>query len=261
MPPPGWLASPFAVFLSGAPLMPFVTAHARNAALSRPVDTCYTLETPEGVELALRPAGPLPRALAYGIDLALRGALLGGLLVLLGGLGGVGLGLGALLLFVVDWWYMVLFEVLHQGRTPGKQLMGLRVVHDDATPIGWTASLIRNLLRAVDMLPAGYAVGLFCCLQHTQFKRLGDLAAGTLVIYRDRPAPSATLPDADAAAAPWPLQLAEQQAIISLAERHRQLPAHRSRELAALLAGPLGVPPDQALARVCAIARHLQDSP
>nr|GFD53798.1 hypothetical protein [Tanacetum cinerariifolium] len=74
--------------------------------------------------------------------------------------------------------------------------MGLRVVHDDGTPVGWSASLLRNLLRFVDMLPFGYSVGAFACLQHPLFKRLGDLAAGTLVIYRDAPTPRPTLPDA-----------------------------------------------------------------
>lgn len=241
--------------------MPHSPAYARNAALPRPVDTRYALETPEGIELTLTPAGPLPRALAYAVDLGLRAALLGGLFALLGGLGGVGIGLGALLLFLVDWWYMVLFEVLHQGRTPGKQLLGLRVVHDDATPVGWSASLLRNLLRCVDMLPAAYALGLFCSLQHAQFKRLGDLAAGTLVIYTERPPRLASLPVVEPQAPPWPLSVAEQQAIVHLAERHAQLPAHRSRELAALLAPALQVPGDQALARVYAIARSLQAGP
>lgn len=59
----------------------------------------------------------------------------------------------------MNWWYMVLFEVLDRGRTPGKRLLGLRVVHDDGTPIDWSSSLIRNLLRFVDMLPTGYGLG------------------------------------------------------------------------------------------------------
>ncbi|MGV8435388.1 RDD family protein, partial [Pseudomonas aeruginosa] len=87
-------------------------------------------------------------------------------------------GLGLLLTFVMTWWYMVLFEVLNQGRSPGKQMMGLRVVHDDGTPVGWAASLLRNLLRFADILPFGYALGLLCCLNHPAFKRLGDIAAG-----------------------------------------------------------------------------------
>ncbi len=72
-------------------------------------------------------------------------------------LGKLGAGLGLLLTFIMTWWYMVLFEVLNQGRSPGKQMMGLRVVHDDGTPVGWAASLLRNLLRFADILPFGYA--------------------------------------------------------------------------------------------------------
>lgn len=193
--------------------MPFTPAYARNAALPGPVDTRHTLETPEGIELVLRPAGLVVRALAFVIDLAVRGALLAGMILILGGLGQVGLGLGALLLFLVNGWYMVLFEVLRQGRSPGKQLMGLCVIHDDATPIGWTASLIRNLLRLVDMLPMGYCVGAFCSLHQRHFKRLGDLAAGTLVIYRDPPSLSSPLHDA-------PSSLATRQQN-SFEQRHR----------------------------------------
>jgi uncharacterized RDD family membrane protein YckC len=81
-------------------------------------------------------------------------------------LGQLGMGLGSLLLFAVSWWYMVLFEVLRQGRSPGKQWMGLRVIHDNGTPVGWSASLLRNLLRFVDLLPFGYAFGAISCLQH-----------------------------------------------------------------------------------------------
>lgn len=145
------------------------------------------METPEGIDLILRPAGLLSRSIAFGIDLMIRGALLGALFFVLGTLGDFGTGLFMLALFIGTWGYMVLFEVLHQGRTPGKQIMGLRVIHDDGTPIGWSASVLRNLLRFVDMLPFGYCVGAFTCLQHPLFKRLGDLAAGTLVIYRDVP--------------------------------------------------------------------------
>ncbi|WP_213875136.1 RDD family protein [Pseudomonas sp. dw_358] len=241
--------------------MPFATAYARNAALPDPVDTRLILETPEGIELVLRPAGVVTRALAFAIDLVLRGILLAGLMLALGKMGYVGFGLGALLVFVINWWYMVLFEVLHQGRSPGKQLMGLCVVHDDATPIGWTASLIRNLLRALDALPLAYGVGAFCSLHHRHFKRLGDLAAGTLVIHRDSLPTPVEMPPVTPRSAPWALQVTEQQAIIALAERHRQLPTHRSRELAALLAAPLHVPADEALTALHGIARHLRDAP
>ncbi|ERI53457.1 hypothetical protein N878_15265, partial [Pseudomonas sp. EGD-AK9] len=173
-----------------------------------PLDTRYQVETPEGIDLQLRPAGLVPRALAFAIDLAIRGLILAVMFIVLGLLGQFGMGLGTILLFLVTWWYMVLFEVLNQGRSPGKQLLGLRVVHDDGTPIGWAASLTRNLLRFVDILPFGYSLGILSCLNHPAFKRLGDIAAGTLVVYRDAAPARPQLPEAELLPTPFPLSLA-----------------------------------------------------
>lgn len=222
-----------------------------------PVDTRYQIETPEGIDLSLRPAGLVVRSLAFAIDLLLRGLLLGVLFTVLVWLGSLGVGLGTMLLFLVNWWYMVLFEVFNQGRSPGKQAMGLRVVEDDGTPIGWSASLLRNLLRVVDMLPFGYFLGAISCLQHPAFKRLGDLAAGTLVVYRDQPNLRPRLPAAEAIAAPFALTLTEQRALLSLAERQDELSAERLAELAAIAAPSLDVSPAMAMARINGIARGL----
>ncbi|WP_347901683.1 RDD family protein [Pseudomonas purpurea] len=229
----------------------------RTAPLHPPLDTGYKVETPEGVDLPLRPAGLMPRALAFSIDLAFRGLILGLLFIALVSLGELGLGLGSILLLVVSWLYMVLFEVLNQGRSPGKQIMGLRVVRDDGTPIDWGPSLTRNLLRFVDMLPFGYFFGALSCLQHPTFKRLGDLAAGTLVIYREQPLTRPKLPAAQARHAPFALSLIEQRAILGFAERQSELSADRVSELAALLAGPLKVPAAQAVTELNGIARGL----
>jgi uncharacterized RDD family membrane protein YckC len=229
--------------------------------LPAPLDTRTRIETPEGIDLVLRPAGLVSRALAFGIDLGIRGAILITLMVLLHPLEKFGAGLTALALFVVTWWYAVLFEMLNQGRTPGKQVMGLRVVHDDGTPIGWTASLIRNLLRVVDMLPLGYCIGAIACLQHPQFKRLGDLAAGTLVVYRDIPVQRPVLPEATEQIAPFALTLDEQRAVLGFAERQGELSKARTEELANILAKPLRVHPNQAVTRLNGIARGLLGPP
>jgi uncharacterized RDD family membrane protein YckC len=197
------------------------------------------------------------RALAFAIDLGLRGLILGLLFIMLAFLGKLGAGLGSILLFVVSWWYMVLFEMLNQGRSPGKQWMGLRVVHDDGTPIGWSASLLRNLLRFVDMLPFGYFLGAISCLQHPTFKRLGDLAAGTLVIYREQPLTRPQLPDVSPRRAAFALTLSEQRAILGFAERQGELSEARANELAAILAQPLQVSAPQARAELNGIARGL----
>lgn len=233
------------------------TALPGNASLSPPLDTRYQIETPEGVDLPLRPAGLMVRALAYAIDLGLRGLVLGVLFVALAMLGKLGAGLGSILLFVASWWYMVLFEVLNHGRSPGKQWMGLRVVHDDGTPVGWSASLLRNLLRVVDLLPFGYFLGAISCLQHPHFKRLGDIAAGTLVIYREQSHTRPELPDAQPRRPAFALTLTEQRAILGFAERQGELSRARADELAAILAQPLQVPPPQAVTELNGIARGL----
>jgi len=224
------------------------------------LDTRRQVETPEGIDLVLRPAGLMPRALAFGLDLLIRGAILLGAFVLLGILGQFGAGLGTLLYFLINWWYPVLFEVLYQGRTPGKKAMGLRVVHDDGTPVGWASSLTRNLLRAVDMLPFAYCVGAVSCLCHGSFKRLGDLAAGTLVVYCDEAPKHPQLPEAEPERAPFPLSLAEQRAVLDFAERGASLSGARRAELAGVLAEPLDSLPEHAEARLHGIARGLLGS-
>jgi uncharacterized RDD family membrane protein YckC len=233
------------------------TAQPGNAPLSPPLDTRYHVETPEGVDLPLRPAGLMVRALAFSIDLGLRGLALGVLFIALAMLGKLGAGLGSILLFVVSWWYMVLFEVLNHGRSPGKQWMGLRVVHDDGTPVGWPASLLRNLLRVVDLLPFGYFLGAVSCLQHPHFKRLGDIAAGTLVIYREQSHIRPELPEAQPRRPVFALTLTEQRAILGFAERQGELSQARVDELAAILAQPLQVTAPQAVTELNGIARGL----
>ncbi|TPG79182.1 RDD family protein [Pseudomonas arsenicoxydans] len=233
------------------------TALPRKATLSPPLDTRHQVETPEGIDLPLRPAGLMVRALAFAIDLGLRGLILGLLFIVLAFLGKLGAGLGSILLFGVSWWYMVLFEVLNQGRSPGKQWMGLRVVQDDGTPIGWSASLLRNLLRFVDLLPFGYFLGAISCLQHPTFKRLGDLAAGTLVIYREQPLTRPQLPEATPLRPAFALTLPEQRAILAFAERQGELSEARAHELASILAQPLQVPAPHAVVALNGIARGL----
>ncbi|MBC3271333.1 MULTISPECIES: RDD family protein [Pseudomonas] len=229
------------------------TAPPRTA----PLDTRHQVETPEGIDLPLRPAGLMVRSIAFAIDLGIRGVIAGVLFIVLAFLGKLGMGLGSLLLFAISWWYMVLFEVLRQGRSPGKQWMGLRVVHDDGTPVGWSASLLRNLLRFVDLLPFGYFLGAISCLQHPTFKRLGDLAAGTLVVYSERPLARPPLPDAEPRRSPVSLTLAEQRALLGFAERQTELSPARVSELAALLAQPLHISAPKAVAELNGIARGL----
>lgn len=225
------------------------------------LDTRLRVETPEGVDLLLSPASALTRARAFAVDLALRAVLSVAVLGVLGQLGELGIGLGLILLFLLNWWYMVLFEVLNQGRSPGKQLFGLRVVHEDGTPVGWGAALLRNLLRFVDMLPLGYCCGLLASLANPRFQRLGDLAAGTLVIHQPRARAAVQLEPMTPLPAPFALTAAEQRAVLAYSERQRQLSPARREELAGLLAPLLGITAEQAPLRLQQIAADLRGTP
>jgi uncharacterized RDD family membrane protein YckC len=205
---------------------------AESTRAQHVIDTLRRFETPEGVEIALRLAGPVPRAAAFAIDLLIRaGVYL--VLMPLGGFAGLGVGLLLLALFLLEWLYPVFFE-LRWGATPGKRAMGLSVVHADGTPVGPSASLLRNLLRAVDFLPMLYGVGLAAMLIDRDFRRLGDLAAGTLVIHREAAGSPPPLPPRQPLAPPRPLDLAAQQAILAFAERGAELSPARRAELAAM---------------------------
>jgi len=225
------------------------------------LDSCLQLETPEGIDLLLRPAGPVSRARAWLIDSFCSMVLIMLLSLLLSGFDVLGKGLLTILFFVINWGYPILFEVLWQGRTLGKKVVGLCVVHDDGTPIGWPASIIRNLLRTADMLPFGYGVGLASCLLQKQFKRLGDLAAGTLVVYQPKEVEARPeLPIAEPVRLPFVLPLDEQRALLDFAERSGQLSSARRVELASIVAPALGVSDDEAEHQLKRVARGLLEA-
>lgn len=89
-----------------------------------------------------------------------------------------------ILLFLLLWGYFVLFEFFANGRTPGKMLVGVRVIQDNGQSITFLASAVRNLFRIIDFLPAFFLLGIIMIFLHSQHKRIGDLAAGTLVVYQ-----------------------------------------------------------------------------
>ena len=89
--------------------------------------------------------------------------------------------------FAFFWGYYIFFEMSWNGQSPGKRWMGLRVICTNGTPITLTESIIRNLVRLIDFLPFYYGLGVVTMFINDQSRRLGDLAAGTLVVW-DRPA-------------------------------------------------------------------------
>ena len=221
------------------------------------LDTVRSITTPEGIELELRLAGPVPRACAWAIDLAVRAAIMLGLTFVLGQLGALGVGLLLICAFLLEWLYPAVFEIRYDGATPGKKWMGLRVVNDDGTPVTVSAAFVRNLLRAVDFLPVMYGVGLAAMLINREFRRLGDLVARTVVVHRAEPRRAAVVADATPLAPPRPLSVDEAHAIVEFAERSRELTPERAAELASIVSGLAGASGPAARERLLRMANHL----
>ncbi|HEV3339314.1 MAG TPA: RDD family protein [Pirellulales bacterium] len=181
------------------------------ALTTAPIDTRIQIVTPENIAFQYRVAGPFRRLPAFFIDVLIRaGMVFVGSLVLTLAFGfigqrGLGIGLGLVGYFVLDWFYGGLFETYWNGQTPGKRMMRIRVVSDEGQPInGWQA-VLRNFLRAADALPwvtafeidtaldtgsiaipfPTYLLGLVTAAMNDRYQRLGDLAAGTMVIIEE----------------------------------------------------------------------------
>ena len=204
------------------------------------LDTTYNIDTPEGVELRLPVAGIASRALAWLIDAFIKFIALIVLSIALAFLGTFGGGLRLIAGFLVLWFYNVLFEVFAHGATPGKKVIGLRVMNANGTPVGWTGSLIRNLLRFVDMLPGCYLFGCISVMLSRNFQRLGDLAGATVVVYSEKESARSSLANVNPEPVKIPLTLDEQQVIVSFGERAPRLNSERAEELAGLMTPVFG---------------------
>ena len=199
------------------------------------LDTRRSIETPEGVELGLRLAGPVVRGYAWIIDISVRIAVYIALSIALAWTGKFGAGLMLIGFFLIEWFYPVVFELYNQGATPGKRSLGIKVVHDDGTEVTLQSSLLRNLLRTVDFLPFLYGLGLVFMMFNRDFKRLGDFTAGTIVIYTDKAAVASEIKTMPPLTPPVPLAAPEQKAIIQYAERLDLFTPQRGSELANIL--------------------------
>ncbi len=222
------------------------------------LDTVFITETPEGIALQLHPAGTMARSFAYLIDAALRIAVLIGAVTVLSTMSRFGTGIFYVVAFALEWLYPVVFELMPAAATPGKRALGLRVVMDSGLPVTPAASLVRNLLRTADFLPVGYALGLVMVLVRPDFKRLGDLAAGTLVIYANSTSLDGPLPAGEPVPPARPLSTREQAAVVAWAGRAARLTPERLEELA-VLAGPItaGAPAGSHTTRLLGVAQWL----
>jgi uncharacterized RDD family membrane protein YckC len=162
--------------------------------MSAGVQETLRIATPEGVSLELPLAGLGSRFVALLVDFLLQGLAFALLIVVLvlANAGGYAAGaLVAVAVFALLFAYPVAFELGADGRTPGKRWSNLRVVCDDGAPVTFRASALRNVLRLVDILPAFYLVGTVAIFATRNNQRLGDLAAGTLVVREPRAAATA----------------------------------------------------------------------
>lgn len=224
------------------------------------LDTVVTAETPEGILLELRPAGLSARFYAFLIDWLIRLAVLYAAVLVASVLRGPGTAMLLILLFGLEWFYPVVFELARAGSSPGKRMFGLRVVMDNGLPVTPAASITRNLLRVADFLPFGFGFAIVSMLLRKDCKRLGDIAAATLVVHEARAAPKITLNEVEPIAPARPLSQADQSAVIALAARAPTLTGERLDELAALAApvsGDAGHSGPQVTRRVLGVAMWL----
>jgi len=168
---------------------------------TRQLDTRVRFVAPENIAFEHRLAGPFSRLPAYLIDLLIRVALMFAMMFVASLIGFAVRSGGAVFMlimlcwFVLEWFYGGLFETFWNGQTPGKRMFGLRVISVDGRPISAMQAILRNVLRAVDQQPAfafpglpvySFQLGLFVAACNRRFQRLGDLAAGTIVIAERR---------------------------------------------------------------------------
>lgn len=199
------------------------------------IDNTAYHDTPEGTTLEMIPAGFVPRLGAWLIDFVIRAGVMALLSFVLSFFMEAGMGVLLLCYFLIDWFYMVLFEVYRGGQTIGKKQYGIKVCTDDGMAMTWRASMIRNILRVADFLPFMFVSAVLCMLFHPQGKRLGDMVAGTLVVYVSHEKLTFDIPKRNPVLPTMPLLFDEQQAVLAFAERMEDLPKERWLELAQIL--------------------------
>jgi uncharacterized RDD family membrane protein YckC len=227
-------------------------------------DSSLGVLTPEGIEFALFPAGLPIRACAWGIDKLIQ--MLALVIIQLSGifwkdLGGIWLQM--LLALGVEWFYHCIFELFFRGQSLGKRIMGIRVVRDDGSPVNPGASLLRNLLRFADTFMFLNLIAFSSMAVSRGFKRLGDWAAGTLVVYTakslsaPRRLPGSWLGDFPPPAAAPALSAEEKQVILMFARRYPLLGAARGDDISGAYVRALGAGPSGASAYLLGLARKM----
>jgi uncharacterized RDD family membrane protein YckC len=222
------------------------------------VDSSLRMQTPEGIEFVLYPAGLSIRACAWVIDALIQGVLVVTIYITFEIVGQtVGFWFLQILIFALNWFYHTAFEVFCRGQSPGKRLLGIRVVRGDGSPVNPEASFLRNLLRFADAFMFLYLIVFVCMIASPAFRRIGDWVADTLVVYTDHArAPGRfTAPALRQAGMPWladvpvvvpprKLDYEEKQALLAFARRYPLLGKARADEIAGIWADKRRAPGD-----------------
>jgi uncharacterized RDD family membrane protein YckC len=163
-------------------------------------DEQLSVQSVTGVDLALTLAGPGTRSYAFVIDWHIRLLIAAAWLLIAYYVFDIALSvksaagfLSILPASIIYFLYHPILEVALRGRTPGKRMAGVRIVGREGGPPGTSALLIRNIFRLIDSLPAAYVVGLICCFVTANRVRIGDMAAGTLLVLDNAAAEKALL--------------------------------------------------------------------
>ena len=149
--------------------------------------------------------------------------------------------LPALLIYFL---YHPVLEVGMSGQTPGKRMAGIRIVANDGGNASSSAMLIRNLFRLIDSLPACYVLGMIVCFSSKRYLRLGDMAAGTVLVY-DEPTVQKRLKLNMVQTGTHPLSPQQHELIAELLERWQELESPRRRQLAVELLQKIAQPVPQ----------------
>jgi uncharacterized RDD family membrane protein YckC len=225
----------------------------------RQVDSRVAIVTPENIAFEYALAGPFRRLPAFAIDVLIRVLILGAIVVaamLSSAIGVEGLGISVLLVswFALSWFYGGFFETVWNGQTPGKRLLGLRVLTIEGEPINAMQAVLRNVLRDVDAMPPTpiglglYTLGLLTMAANDRYQRLGDLASGTIVVVETRSMwqglTPMNAPEAMALAQELPAKFVPHRslahALSVYVSRRRLFSPARRMEIASTLARPLG---------------------
>ncbi|MFW6051036.1 MAG: RDD family protein [Myxococcota bacterium] len=222
--------------------------------MQAPLRDRHLVRTPENVTFEFELAGVGSRGLAWVVDLAAMGALiLVGSYVLAAAqpvLGGFAVAAQVLAVSLVIWWYAALCEWWLGGQTLGKRAVGIRTLQTSGVRITFLQAVVRNLVRIVDLIPAFYLIGAAAALLDRRGRRLGDMAAGTVVVReRAAPMPSAVVPsterhntfvrDPSIIQAARRITAPERDAMLALGLRRDALPLPLRRRLFARMADHL----------------------